>query len=89
MFEIVKYRIGHWTWALFGTKALLNLAFAVPLVWLALSDRLLNPALGERLSWLADADNRNVLGVAIAVGTAAILVWDLIDTALKTRRQTA
>ncbi|MBQ1037728.1 permease prefix domain 1-containing protein [Micromonospora sp. C81] len=89
VFEIVKYRIGQWNWALFGTKALLNLAFSVPLVWLALSDRLLNADLGERLSWLADADNRNLIGVAIAVGTAAILVWDLIDTALKTRRQTA
>ncbi|MEU1396447.1 permease prefix domain 1-containing protein [Micromonospora zamorensis] len=89
VFEIVKYRIGQWNWALFGTKALLNLAFSVPLAWLALSDRLLNPALGERLSWLADADNRNIIGLSIAVGTAAILVWDLIDTALKTRRQTA
>ncbi|MEU1240637.1 permease prefix domain 1-containing protein [Micromonospora parva] len=89
IFEIVKYRIGRWTWRLFGTKVLLNLAFSVPLVWLALSDRLLNPALGERLSWLADADNRNLLGAAIAVGTAVVVVWDLIDTAIKTRRQTA
>ncbi|MBQ1034023.1 permease prefix domain 1-containing protein [Micromonospora sp. SD19] len=89
IFEIVKYRIGRWTWPLFGTKVLLNLAFSVPLVWLALSDRLLNPALGERLSWLADADNRNLLGAAIAVGTAVVVVWDLIDTAIKTRRQTA
>ncbi|MFI6234321.1 permease prefix domain 1-containing protein [Micromonospora sp. NPDC050784] len=87
--EIVKYRIAHWTWALFATRALLNLAFAVPLMWLALSDRLLNPALAERLSWLADADNRNVLGATIAVGAAVVAVWDLIDTALKTRRQTA
>ncbi|MBQ1014613.1 hypothetical protein KBX53_27470, partial [Micromonospora sp. M51] len=84
IFEIVKYRIGRWTWRLFGTKVLLNLAFSVPLVWLALSDRLLNPALGERLSWLADADNRNLLGAAIAVGTAVVVVWDLIDTAIKT-----
>ncbi|MGC5307147.1 permease prefix domain 1-containing protein [Micromonospora zamorensis] len=89
VFEIVKYRVGSWNWTLFGTKALLNLAFSVPLVWLALSDRLLNPALGERLSWLADTDNRNSIGAAIAVGTAAIVIWDLIDTALKTRRQTA
>ncbi|WP_328655132.1 permease prefix domain 1-containing protein [Micromonospora sp. NBC_00330] len=87
--EIVKYRIAHWTWTIFGIRALLSLAFAVPLMWLALSDRLLNPALGERLSWLADADNRNVLGATIAVGTAAVVVWDLIDTAVKTRRQTA
>ena len=49
-------------------------------MWLALSDRLLNPALGERLSWLAEADNRNSLGLAIAVGAAAVVVWDLVDT---------
>ncbi|RLP95279.1 permease prefix domain 1-containing protein [Micromonospora sp. CV4] len=89
IFEIVKYRIGRWNWALFGTKALLNLAFTVPVLWLALSDRLLNPSLGERLSWLAEADNRNTLGAFIAVGVAVVLIWDLIDTALKTRRQTA
>ncbi|MGW3807722.1 permease prefix domain 1-containing protein [Micromonospora sp. NPDC005113] len=89
IFEIVKYRIGRWNWALFGTKALLNLAFTVPVLWLALSDRLLNPALAERLSWLAEADNRNSLGAFIALGVAVVLVWDLIDTAIKTRRQTA
>ncbi|MGW3784511.1 permease prefix domain 1-containing protein [Micromonospora chokoriensis] len=89
IFEIVKYRIGRWTWGLFGVKALLNLAFSVPLAWLALSDRLLNPALGERLSWVAEADNRDAIGLAIAVGTAAVVVWDLVDTARKTRQQTA
>ncbi|MET7671029.1 permease prefix domain 1-containing protein [Micromonospora luteifusca] len=89
IFEVVKYRIGRWTWPLFGVKALLNVAFAVPLMWLALSDRLLNPALAERLSWLANADNRDTLGAAIALGAAVIMVWDLIDTATKTRRQTA
>ncbi|SCF24913.1 permease prefix domain 1-containing protein [Micromonospora chokoriensis] len=89
IFEVVKYRIGRWTWGLFGVKALLNLAFSVPLAWLALSDRLLNPALGERLSWVAEADNRESIGLAIAVGTAAVVVWDLVDTARKTRQQTA
>ncbi|MET8358308.1 permease prefix domain 1-containing protein [Micromonospora sp. NPDC005171] len=89
IFEVVKYRIGRWTWTLFGVKALLNLAFSVPLIWLALSDRLLNPALAERLSWLADTDNRDVLAAIIAVTTAVIMIWDLIDTAIKTRRQTA
>ncbi|WP_433132104.1 permease prefix domain 1-containing protein [Micromonospora sp. CA-240977] len=89
IFEVVKYRIGRWTWALFGTKVLLNLAFAVPLVWLALTDRLLNPALGVRLTWLAEADNRDTLGLTIALGAAVVVVWDVIDTAVKTRRQTA
>jgi len=89
VFEIVKYRIGRWNWALFGVKALLSLAFTVPLIWLALNDRLLNPALADRLSWLAEPDNTNILGAVIAIGAAVVLVWDLIDTAIKTRRQTA
>lgn len=89
VFEIVKYRIGHWTWPLYGVKALLNVAFAVPVTWLALDDRLLNPALAERLTWLAEADNRDVLGLGIALSTVAIMVWELIDTAIKTRRHTA
>jgi hypothetical protein len=88
VFEIVKYRIGRWSWPLFAVKALLNLAFTAALVGLALSDALLNPALGERLSWLADADNRSLLNALIALGAALVLVWDLVDTALKTRRQT-
>ncbi|MEV4121383.1 permease prefix domain 1-containing protein [Micromonospora sp. NPDC049645] len=89
VFEVVKYRIGRWTWNLFGIRALISLAFAVPLVWLALSDRLLNPTLAEHFSWLADADNRNLLAAIIAMGSAVVVVWDLIDTAIKTRRQTA
>ncbi|MBM0275370.1 permease prefix domain 1-containing protein [Micromonospora tarensis] len=88
IFELVKYRIGRWTWQLFGLKALLSLAFGLPLVWLALTDRLLNPALAERLGWLAEADNRDALGLAIALGTVAVVIWDLIDTARKTRQQT-
>ncbi|MET8085636.1 permease prefix domain 1-containing protein [Micromonospora sp. NPDC005237] len=88
VFEVVKYRIGRWSWPLFAVKALLNLAFTVPLAGLALSDALLNPALGERLSWLADADNRSLLNALIALGVAVVLVWDLVDTVLKSRRQT-
>ncbi|MEU1602777.1 permease prefix domain 1-containing protein [Micromonospora matsumotoense] len=88
VFEIVKYRIGRWNWTLFGVKGLLDVAFAVPVAWLALSDRLLNPALADRLSWLADQDNRDTLGVVIALGAAGVVVWGLIDSAVKTRRQT-
>ncbi|MET8092649.1 permease prefix domain 1-containing protein [Micromonospora sp. NPDC005220] len=89
VFEIVKYRIGRWSWPLFGVKALLNLAFGVPLVWLALSDRLFNPALGERLDWLAVADNREILAAVVALSAVVVSVWELIDTAIKTRRRTA
>ena len=51
-FEIVKYRVGRWTWPLVATNALLDLAFAVPVVWLLLTDRLLSPELVGRFDWL-------------------------------------
>lgn len=86
VFEVVKYRIGRWSWSLFGIKALLNLAFTVPVVWLALSDRLLNPALGEQFDWLTVADNREILAAVIALSAVVVSAWELIDTALKTRR---
>ncbi|MFC4017859.1 permease prefix domain 1-containing protein [Micromonospora sp. GCM10011542] len=89
VFELVKYRVGHWTWPLFAGKALLNAAFAVPLIWLATTDRLLNPALAEPLTWLRDTGNRDTVGAIIAVSAVVVLVWDLIDTLVKTRRQTA
>ncbi|RKR90425.1 hypothetical protein BDK92_4797 [Micromonospora pisi] len=86
VFEIVKYRVGQWTWPLFGGKLLLNLAFAVPALWLLLTDRLLSPAFVERFEWLGKGDNLDTVAAITVVSTAVILIWDMVDTALKTRR---
>ncbi|MFG2057890.1 permease prefix domain 1-containing protein [Micromonospora sp. NPDC048930] len=83
--EVAKYRAGRWTWPLVGVNAVLDLAFAMPLVWLLLTDRLLNPALVERFAWLREGGVDDVARVAIVV-TAAVVVWDVIDSAVKARR---
>ena len=57
VFELVKYRVGRWTWPLVAVKAALDLAFSVPVVWLLAEDRLLNPDLVERFAWLQDEGN--------------------------------
>lgn len=41
--ELVKYRRGHWTAPLAAVNTVLNLAFAVPALWLISTDQLLNP----------------------------------------------
>lgn len=41
--EIIKYRVGQWTVPLAVINTLLNLAFAIPAIWLIASDQLLNP----------------------------------------------
>ncbi|MFE9957842.1 permease prefix domain 1-containing protein [Micromonospora sp. NPDC005299] len=83
--EIAKYRAGRWTWPLVAVNAVLELAFAVPLIWLLLTDRLLNPALIERFAWLREGGTDDVTRIA-AVGTAAVVVWAVIDSAVKARK---
>jgi hypothetical protein len=89
VFEIVKYRTGHWTWPLVAVNALLHLAFAVPVAWLMLSDRLLNPAFVQRFDRLRESDDLATganIGVVIL---AVIVIWDVIDSVVKTRRRGA
>ncbi|GGR91146.1 hypothetical protein GCM10010169_39310 [Micromonospora fulviviridis] len=86
--EIAKYRAGRWTWPLVAANAVLNLAFAAPLVWLLLTDRLLNPALIERFAWLREGGAEDVAQVAVVV-TAVVVVWDVIDSAVKARKAAA
>lgn len=76
--EIAKRRTGHWTTALAGTNTALALLFAVPVVWLAAADRLLNPAL---LPVIEDhiGDPGHINNVVI-VATVAITLWDLFDS---------
>ncbi|MFI1196623.1 permease prefix domain 1-containing protein [Micromonospora sp. NPDC020750] len=86
VFELVKYRVGRWTWPLVAVKAALDLAFSVPVVWLLADDRLLNPDLVERFVWLQDEGNRQSITVIAIITTVVILVWDLIDSGVKARR---
>ncbi|SCL33513.1 hypothetical protein GA0070616_4732 [Micromonospora nigra] len=83
--EIAKYRAGRWTWPLVGVNAVLNLAFAVPLVWLLLTDRLINPDLVDRFEWLREGGSDTAVRVAVVV-VAVIVVWDVIDSVIKARR---
>ncbi|WP_405095430.1 permease prefix domain 1-containing protein [Micromonospora sp. NBC_01412] len=86
VFELVKYRVGRWTWPLVAVKAALDLAFSVPVVWLLAEDRLLNPDLIERFAWLQDEGNLQSITVIAIVTTGVVLVWDLIDSGVKARR---
>ncbi|MEU6076508.1 permease prefix domain 1-containing protein [Micromonospora sp. NPDC047074] len=84
--EIAKYRAGRWTWPLVAVNAVLNLAFAVPVVWLMSTDRLLSPELLARFDWLQQGDNLNMLATAVIVGTVLVTLWDIVDSAIKAYR---
>lgn len=78
-FEIVKYRIGRWTFALATINMVLGALFAAPVVYLAATDRLLNPsAVAELQKGWADFDATTVNTVVVIVSLAT-WVWDGVD----------
>ncbi|MEU4643926.1 permease prefix domain 1-containing protein [Micromonospora sp. NPDC023814] len=84
--EIAKYRAGRWTWPLVGANAVLDLAFAVPVVWLMSTDRLLNPDLVARFEWLGEGENLNTVATIVVAGSALIVLWDVVESVVKTLR---
>ncbi|GIF50342.1 hypothetical protein DFJ67_2427 [Asanoa ferruginea] len=87
--EVVKYRTGRWTWPLVGANALVNSAFAVPVCWLLLTDRLLSPEFVARFEWLSQPDNLDtVANVSVAV-TILTVLWIIIDSVVRFRRNPA
>ncbi|MFC0033734.1 permease prefix domain 1-containing protein [Micromonospora chaiyaphumensis] len=84
--EIAKYRAGRWTWPLVAVNAVLDLAFAVPVVWLMSTDRLLNPDFVDRFEWLGREENLNTVATIVVAGTVLVVVWDIVDSAIKAYR---
>ncbi|MEH0973963.1 permease prefix domain 1-containing protein [Micromonospora sp. CPCC 205546] len=84
--EIAKYRTGRWTWPLVAVNALLGLAFAVPVIWLMSTDRLLNPDFVARFEWLGEGDNLDLVATTVIAGTVLVTLWDILDSAVKTWR---
>jgi hypothetical protein len=86
VFELVKYRVGHWTWTLAWMNLGLNLLFSAPAVYLLMSEQLFNPeffdSLGLDLGTSSDSP-LVLITVAVIVGIAA---WDSIDGFRKAAR---
>lgn len=82
-FEVVKYRVGRWTWSLASFNLALNALFAIPAIYLLATDRLFNPEFLAEIS-------RQVLELDLIIIVLVVLAvtWDVIDgfrKALKAR----
>jgi hypothetical protein len=86
VFEIVKYRIGRWTWTLASINLALAVLFVIPALWLLGNDMLVNP---EFLSALADED-LNAAGrwitTTVAMTIAIVTAIDVGEGFWKARR---
>jgi hypothetical protein len=74
VFEIVKYRVGSWTWGLASVNFVINALFAVPAVYLLATDQMFDP------EFLAALPDRVVsLDWVIIVFIVAISAFDVIN----------
>lgn len=79
LFEVVKYRRGRWTWSLASVNLALNVAFAVPVLYLLATEQLLNSAFFTEVGWTG-AEKWGAVTVTITVVViAAIAAWDTIE----------
>jgi hypothetical protein len=86
VFFVAVARRGRWTWPLVGVAGLLDLAFALPAMWLVLDGRLLNQEFFDLVDWPEGGHPTGGAALAIALGIAVISVWDLIDKGIKAWR---
>jgi hypothetical protein len=80
------FMVGRWTIPLAASFSVLEIAFAVPFVALALSGTLINPAFAAEIGWPPLAERDGPVMVAIAIGTIAITAWEIFDAFRRARR---
>lgn len=79
VFELVKYRVGRWTWALASVNLALGVLFAVPAIYLLTTERLFNTAFFEELGWAGAPEAGGALIVVTVISIVGITVWDIVD----------
>lgn len=79
VFEVIKYRAGRWTWSLASVNLVLNLAFAVPAIYLLSTDQLINPSFFSEMGW-GDGPTATDLSIRLVIaGIAGVTVWDVFS----------
>ncbi|PRY68329.1 hypothetical protein B0I08_10431 [Glaciihabitans tibetensis] len=85
-FAIWVWRRG-WSWLAAGINVLLGLAGAIPLIWLALEQRIWNPEFFSSLNWTpTEFGTTDVITAATVTVVLGIFIWDSVDGILKARR---
>lgn len=77
--QLVIFMVGRWTLPLAGVHAALQVAFAAPVVAMALSGSLINPAFAEAIEWPPLAHGNGIAMLAVAIGTVLVTAWEIVD----------
>lgn len=85
IFEVVKYRVGRWTWTLASVNLALNVVVVVPAIFLLLTDRVFNAEFYTELGFDVPTAGGPVVTIA-AVVIVLIAAWDIVDGFRKANR---
>ena len=78
-FRVVLYLVGRWTISLAAANAVLNLAFAIPVVYLALNGLLINPAFAHSIGWPELASGNGWVMLITAAIAILVTAWEVFD----------
>jgi hypothetical protein len=84
--QVVVFLVGRWTWLLASVFAVLELAFAIPVVVLAWTGTLINPAFAEAVGWPELAEGSGWVMILVALGVAVVTAWEIVDAFRRARR---
>jgi hypothetical protein len=76
---VVVYLVGRWTVPLVTAFAILESAFAVPVIVLALKGAIINPAFAEEIGWRPLAEGDGPAMLALAAGVLLVTAWEIIS----------
>jgi hypothetical protein len=79
LFELIKAAVGHWTVSLAIGNTIVNAIFLVPLVWLLVTQPVLNPAFAAAMEWDVSADSATSIQQGVAVLVILGTAWDCVD----------
>lgn len=85
--ELVKYRTGKWTVPLAAVNSLLSLSFAITVIFLIVSDQLLNPEFTAVITAGDFGGVMDLIPTVIAWAIAVITVFDITEGWWRTLRE--
>jgi hypothetical protein len=85
-FRIMLYLLGRWTMAMATVHTVIELAFALPVVYLAINGLLVNPAFAAAVGYPPLAEGDGPVMILIAIGVVLVTAWEIVDGFRQARR---
>lgn len=78
-FRLVLHVVGRWTMPMAVVHALVELGFALPIIYLALNGTLVNPAFADAIGYPPLARGDGLVMIVVAISVALVTAWEIFD----------